>query len=283
MAIPYTFKAGEIARAEHINSNFAHIMSLLGSLSSTGKLVPPGEIAMGPRKAAILSAAHDSTDSRSFYQISWNADWEIITGAWQFKRVINSKPAAAMRIGGFLGFEVRGTAAITGNLNSQLTQRLRLWWTTSNTYLSLAEGTRITNYMSATETPERERLTFTLLSTPKVIYNSVKLNKGTTTISAFNWVPRHARAIEVRVGVVTDVGSNVFLYAYQARDPRQINKLFGVTCVGHSFVASGKRYGYHAATTGMVPLGRGSHNGRFMLERTNTFTRVYLSIIGFYT
>lgn len=277
-----TFKPGEVARSEDVNANFNHVLSLLGTLSTTGRISPPGELAMGPRQNVLLTNRHDTSNtSNRFFQIGWNVNWTNVAGkGYQRSRFLANQPATAIKIGANT-FEILSTSKTTGNLHSQMPIRLRFWTNDTTSFLFLEEGTRITDRNAVPANAERERLTTVLFNTPKAIYNKIRVAKGNTVFNAYNYgVPRHAKAIFVRAHVTASWASGAGLIIYQTGGPMKEKGM-----VAHATWSShgGNRLGMRTGASGIVPLGLGANAGRFTVERTEVFEEAIVHIIGYLT
>lgn len=277
-----TMRPGEVARSEDINANFDHVMSLLGILSTTGRINPPGEIAMGPRGNVLLTNKHDTSDTvNRFFQIGWNVNWKEVTGqGWIRSRFLENQPATAMKIGAN-SFEILSTSRTTGNLHSQLQLRFRLWTNDEQSFMFLEEGTRIVNKNAAPADGESERLTTVLFNNPRAIYNTIAVAKGSTVYNAYDYgVPRHAKAIYVRAHVTATWASGAGLIVYQTGGPMKEKGM-----VAHATWSShgGSRLGMRTGASGIVPLGIDANAGRFTVERTEAFEEARVHILGYLT
>lgn len=278
MPLPHRFVSGEIARSRQVNDNFNYIMDMLGQLSTTGRLTPPGEFVIGPRKMAILTGNHDTgAAANRFFQIGWNADWNPRGGAYHFDRVV-SGPSNAIRIGA-RGLEVLMTDYVSGNLGSQMNTIFRTFIWNRRKYVYIPADSHITRINEAPKSLEDHRLTTVIFNTPKPVYNSTRVSKGVTTINAYNYgVPKDAKAIWIRAHVTADNYSGAGMLIYQDNANNRINKVKGM--VAHATI-TGTGLGMRTGSFGYVPLGEGSHAGRVRIERTASFYVAVVHIVGY--
>lgn len=285
MSVPYKFRSGEVARAQEINANFQYISTLLGTLSSSGKLSPPGELVLGPRGTAMFTNRQDTgADGNRYLQIGWNTDW-IDSGSkgFLFERILINNPATALRIGAD-GVTVRSTSKTTGNLNSQMVVRFKLWTVDTASYIYLEDGLRFTSQNRVPQNLEEERLTYVILNRPRPIYNKVSVKQGSSTATAYDYgIPKHARAIEVRAHVTATWVSGAGLLIYQRASPGGTIKEKGMVAHATWTSHAGTRWGMRTGASGIVPLGEGPYAGQFVIERTASFEEAIVHIVGYYT
>src|SRR5690606_23990588 len=278
MPLPHRFISGEIARSRQVNDNFNYIMDMLGQLSTTGRLEPPGAFVIGPRKMAILTGNHDTgAAANRFFQIGWNADWNLRSGAYHFDRVV-SGPSTAMRIGA-RGLEVLMTDDVSGNLGSQMRTIFRTFIWAKRKYVHIPADSHITLVNEAPTKLEHYRLTTVMFDAPKALYNSTRASKGVTTYNAYNYgVPKDAKGIWIRAHVTADNASGAGMLVYQDNANNKINKVKGM--VAHATI-TGTGLGMRTGSFGFVPLGEGSYAGRFRIERTSSFYLAVVHIVGY--
>lgn len=279
------FTPGTIARAQDVNKNFDFIYTMLGQYSTTGRLTPPGEIQMGARGNVLLSGAHDKGASGDrYFQISWNADWNFYTGKGHiFERFKDKEPATAVRIGA-QGFVIRSTPETTGNLNSQMIVRLRAWRDKSQSWLYLEEGTRIVNWNEPSPSSEKERWTLTWFERPRPMWHywvEYRSNKYTYA-AASQGVPKHARAILVRVELKPGRGRQAALLLYQANEPKHEIREKGLRLDTTRMTVGGVEYEIKASGQGVVPLGTGKYAGKFTIQ-ADGHAWFLVHVLGYYT
>jgi hypothetical protein len=264
-------------------ANFNYILSLLGTLSTTGKLEPPGEIFLGPRRNTHLSAAHDTTsadydDNNDFYHIGWNAEYYntlLVDGQgrpiYKYRRFSQTEAATALRIG-HKGFEVWTTHHDTGgNLDAQMKRVLHVRELNDEKgFIAIPTRMHFQTNSTASPTLQDYRLTFVPFDSPQVVYGNASMGTGVTMKQAkdFN-VPDTAQGIQVAANCRS--GGTSWLKVLQHRENR--HERFGLVVGGQG----------GGGAEGFVPLGRGSYDGKFVVEREGAMTSVSVYIKGYWT
>lgn len=283
MALPHILIPGEVARASDVNDNFAYIMSILGPLSTPGRVATTTEFLMGARKNVLLTATMDTgvADSAGvthrYYQIGWNADFNLVSGAWKFARFVN-RGAGALRIGeGELTF--LGTTEDTANLNSSMKTLSRLRAASTGYYWYVPNIVGFTNTDAVPTTVQEHNLTLTRFNTPVTIYDGDQLNKAVVMKDARDFgVPSQAVAIDITCEIDSASSTTAtrlrFLQARTDSGNGAPSKRYGFT------VTAGQQgFGSGAGT---VNLGTGAYAHRFTVERTANFDHVYAYVTGYW-
>lgn len=262
--IPHVFLPNEQAEANKVNENFTYILSLLGELSTPERVQTLTEYLMGFRQNTLLTGTHDTGASGfKFFQIGYNADWNFTGGEWKFSRFISNEEASALRLGaGF--FEIHLTSATKGSLNSQLNKVLSIKAAqTGDDYVFLSRGFNIKGVETSSETLDNYRTTQTFFANPKTIYNAQSLQKGITVFKASDYsVPSQAVTVILSTDLVTTDGH---FRCYQERSDRHW------------------KYGFVSRDggQGIVPLGSGTHAGKFVVERTGSISEGSIYVVGY--
>lgn len=267
MAIPIVFIPNEQARANDLNANFAYILSIIGELSTPGRVHTTTEFLMGFRQNTLQTGTHDTgvDPNYNFFQIGYNADWNY-SSTWKFTRFINNLGASAIRLGEG-SFEVMTTSATTGSLDAQLRTVFKIKATTgtpNSDYIYIPKGWSMQIVDGIAGGIEDYRLTRVFLDTPKAIYENQALNTGIDVIEASIYdIPTFAKAIEITTDVISTSGALKF---YQDRAVRHWK---------YGFVS-------RSGGSGVVQLGEGSHAGKFVIERSGPISSASAYITSYF-
>lgn len=270
MSLPHEFIPGEVARSADVNENFAYLISILGELTTPDRVRTSTEFQMGSRQNVLLTATHDTgSAANAFFQIGWNADWNLSNGKWQFTRFNNGEAATAVRIGKD-GFSIYTTADTSGDLNGPLRNpafTVRRTATTNHIYIPV--DTNITISDGSSMSTGEYRLTFVPFSSPKTI-NEGAWGSGTTHFDAKNFgVPSSAIAIQITCEATSSGGSARCRFMQRRTSP---SVKYGFSVAANT-IGSGQ---------GMVLLGNGSNAIDFTVERTASFSSVNAYITGYW-
>jgi hypothetical protein len=272
MPLPNEFLPGEVARSSEVNEIFAYIMSLLGQLTTPDRIRTTTEFQMGARQNVLMTGTHDSgAASRKFFQIGWNADWNLVNGSWKFVRFINGEPATAIRLGD-TGFSVYTTQDTSGDLQGPLsTPAFAVRRTATSKHVYIPDDTNITRVDSGTMTLGEFRLTYVPFLSPKTLREGA-WGSGSETKDAKNFgVPTSAKAISISCEV-TAGSSNARIRFMQRRSSPSFKYGFSVSAPANS-IGSG---------SGIVILGTDSYAIDFTIERTASFNNVNAYITGYW-
>jgi hypothetical protein len=285
MPIPHEFIPGEVARAAEVNDNFAYIMSILGPLSTPGRVETTTEFLMGARKNVLFTGTHDTgADENAFFQIGYNADWNYsaATNSWKFQRFINqgtdpnkNTAASALRLGaGSMGFW--GTSSQSGNLNSSMVPVFKIQLSNSSLvddYIYIPKSIHLQNVDEVADQLNDYRLTYVPLETPGVIYDGVPLSKSSVAKKATDYgASRYAKAIQITCAVTADTTEDAQIKFFQMRSSPSLRYGFQVSA------NAGKR----ASGQGIVHLGVGGYEGQFYISRDAAFDAVFAYVIGYW-
>lgn len=278
MTVPYIFYPQQKARSHEINRNFQQIMQILGTVVSEDRLTTPREFLMGKRENAILSSSHDTGNpGYKYFQISWNADWARDPGnpsQWLFSRIVSGENATAIRVGEE-GFEVVGTSSVAGELSSQMKTMFKVQATTGEDRVVIGENWHIQRYDGLARDIQDYRLTYTIMTQPISIYEGVSLTDGERVFDARSLgIPKAAKAIQLSGFSRGQPGTGtMIMLCYQERSPRNKKWGFGMAC-GDGGWAMGQ---------GVVPLGEGAYEGKFVVKTyEGHFAEANLFIVGYY-
>lgn len=283
MTLPYSFISGEVARSSQVNANFNYIMDILGQLSTPGSIAALGEFKLGPRMLALFSAAQDTgPDELAFFQLAWNVNFHKVGDTWRFDRRVSNKAASSFRVG-VHGFQFITTSRTSGDLNNQMATILHLVATTGEDRMYLKDDVHIQNFDGTARSTQDYRLTTVLLDVPIPIYKNKWLGKGTTIFNAYNMgIPSHAKAIMIYMHVTAAYYSGAGMHAYQRREGGGDANDYFRGFVTHASI-TGSGMGMRAGSQGVVPLGRGSVRGDFVIHRTSAFELTNVYIMGYLT
>lgn len=286
MALPHEFIPGEVARAAEVNDNFAYIMSILGPLSTPGRVETTTEFLMGARKNVLFTGSHDTgvSDSNAFFQLGYNADWNYSasSGTWKFQRFITqttnpnkNTAASALRLGGgSMGFW--GTSSQAGNLNAQMVPVFHIQLSNSanvDDFIYVPKSIHFQNVDEAADSLSDYRLTYVPLAAPGVIYDGIPLSQSTVAKKATDYgVSRYAKAIQITVLATADVTEDAQIKFYQMRSDPSLRYGFAISA------NAGKR----ASGQGIVHLGVGGYEGQFYISRDAAFDSVSAYVIGYW-
>lgn len=268
MAIPHIFVPGDVASATEVNENFQFVMSLLGELSTPGRIKTLSEFQLGLRSNTLFTGTHDDglSGSNRFFQLGYNADWNFSGGTWKFVRFDSGWGATALRLG-IDGFEIYATDNATGSLNARMHNifSARADETTGD-YVYLPKSTDIRHVDRATTGIQDYRLTKIFLTTPRTIFENQALNTGTVVYTATDYgVPTEAKAVCLTTDVVSSSGYLKMYAEMSSSADRHV------------------KYGFVSRNGGAgdVQLGQGSKAGKFVIERTGSITSASVYVTGY--
>lgn len=269
--IPNIFEPGQVAASSDVNENFQAVEDTVGSDSSPTRLKPPGDIVLGPRANAQISAEADTAPNSGtrYIQIGWNVDL-YNSGGWKTRRFNNGEPGVAIRVGAS-GFEVWSTSRTSGNLNNQLERLFQVRSDADNDYVFVRPS--LTRVASPPDEIEDYRLTLVLFNDPKVVYENTTIYAGTKTRQSTDFgVPARAHAVLLSFEgkAASDDATITFMQARTGRSQR------------HGFVvaAGGNDPG---GGQGIVALGiSGDFNGKFVENRSAQWNSASLYIQGYF-
>lgn len=282
MAIPHEFISGDVARAAEVNDNFAYIMSILGPLSTPGRVETTTEFLMGARKNVLFTGTHDTgVVGREYFQIGYNADYNYSesSASWKFQRFIqkssnptNNTAASVLRLGPGL-VEILGTSSQEGNLNAELNTVFKIQLTSGDDYIFIPKSISMQIVDETADSVGDYRLTYVPLATPGVIYDGIPLNQAATAKKATDYgVSRYAKAIQITCHVLADQAADAQIKFYQMRTSPSARYGFIVTAM------AGKR----GSGQGIVHLGTDGYAGEFYVERDANFDSVSAYVMGYW-
>lgn len=268
MGLPHIFQPGEVANAQDVNENFEFLMSIIGELSTPSRQTTLSEFLLGLRSNTLLTGTQDDgvSSANRFFQIGYNADWNLSGGAWKFLRFDTGWGATALRLGpGSLS--VFATDDTGGSLNARMHKIFGLTADAGEgDYMYLPKETAVQHVDRVSTGIQDFRLTKVFLTTPRTIFENQALNASTVVYTATDYgVDIHAKAICVTTDVVSTSGY-LKLYAEQA-----------VSSDRHV------KYGFVSRNGGAgdVQLGQGSKAGKFVIERTGAITSASVYVTGY--
>jgi hypothetical protein len=269
--IPNVFEAGQVAASSEVNENFQAVADAVGNDSTASRLNLPGDIVFGERDNAQISGLSDnaSKSSRSFMQISWNAEQYGWGSAAKYRRFHDGEPAVQVRLG-YNGFEVWTTSRTSGDLNSQLGRVFQIKATPGEDYCFIGFG--ITRKGEVPASIEDYRLTLVHFNTPKTIYENTTIYAGAKTRKATDYgVPANAKALLLSFeGNAPSSRGSILLT--QARSSRSQKYGFLVRSPANE----------PNAGQGVVPLGEtGDYAGCFVEDRGSQWNSASLYIQGY--
>lgn len=275
MPLPHSFIPGEIARSAEVNENFAYIMSILGQLSTPGRVKTATEFQMGARANVLFTGTHDSgAAANKFFQIGYNADFNLISTVWKFVRFINNEGASAIRLGPSK-VEFWLTSKTTGDLNAQMAPFFKAVATETNPnadYIYVPISWSFQRYDGEARNIGDYRTMYTFLNTPATIYDGGSVKQATSHFDATDFgVPTHAKAVALSVEGTT--GSSVARARFYMRRTSPSGR-YGFTMAANA-AARGNAWG-------VVPLGIDSYAHQFTIERTAPFTSLTVYLVGYY-
>lgn len=275
MPLPHQFLPGEIARSSEVNDNFAYIQSILGPLSTPGRVKTTTEFVMGARQNALLTGTADTGSSdangvmHEYFQLGWNADFNLSGGVWRFARFTTNRGASALRLGEG-DMKLLATNERSGNLHSSMRILMHIKDTEDGGFFYLPSNVSITRVDSEGDSHNDYRLTFVLFDSAQEIYGGGPLKKGDVTKDAFDFgVHISAKAITISCNFVADTSGEARI-RFLAKNSNQR---------GFTVTAGASRYG---SGQGIVPLGTGTNNGKFDVSRTAAFDSVTAHILGYW-
>lgn len=275
MGLPHTFIAGDVAASQEVNDNFNYLMNIIGQLSTEGRIQPLGELLVGARSNTLLTGAQDTGNlSREYYQIGWNADFNLVDTTWKFSRFISNRAATAIRIGS-KGFEILGTSETSGDLDSQMSTMfaVRANKTSVNLdYYYMGQNWPIQSYDDVARDKEDFRTLYTPLETPYSIYHNASLSATTRVFRASDFgIPTNAQAIALSVEFKAG-GSRANIRFMRERDGRRESEGFVVH-------APANEYG---SGWGVVNLGTGGYARKFAVKISASISEVDIAVQGYY-
>jgi hypothetical protein len=276
MPLPHQFVSGEIARSAEVNANFAYIMSILGNTSTPTRTNTATEFQVGARANTLLTGKHDTGSvANEFFQMGWNADWNLVSGKWKFARFLSNKAASAIRLGPGM-FGVWLTSGTTGDLNAQMRPVFKIQATDANPntdYIYVPTTWSFQTYDGEARDIGDYRLNFQFLPNVSTIYSGAAGSAAAATAikQATNFgIPYHAKAIAITSEITGGTSAGRVRF-YQKRSEQSIPYGFTVSAAANQ----------PASGFGFVRLGTGSYKGEFVIERTAQLAFLSAYIVGY--
>lgn len=276
----HSFLPGDVARSAEVNDNFAYIMSILGPLSSPSRVKTTTEFVMGARQNFLMTGTADtgSVDAsgklNDFFQLGWNADFNLSAGTWKLGRFISGKGASMIRLGdGEINF--MGTSKTTGSLHADVETWMSIFDGGSDGFVYLKPEFSFLNRNENATKLDHYRLLYTPISSPGVIYDGASHEKGTIIKNSTNYgVSKHARIIVITCNIIADSSSGPCRVRFrQTQESNAVKYGFTVT-------AGQARYG---SGFGFVPLGLGINDGKFTVEFVNAVDSISAYVVGYFS
>ncbi len=279
MGLPHSFLPGEVARSADVNDNFAYIMSILGTLSTPGRIRTPSEFRMGARSNVLLTGTPDtgtndaSGKRHEFFQIGWNADYNLISGSWKLGRFLTGQGASLIRLGdGQMWF--MGTDDTAGSLEGAVTTWMHIKEQGLSSYVYLPSNFSFQETNATANSLDDYRLMYTPLSTPGAIYDGAAHNAGTIIKNAKNYgVNGHAKVIAITCTIIADASSGPARVRFR-QTRTSTNPKYGFT------VTAGQ--GRYGSGFGFVPLGEGTDDNKFTVDFVNKMDSISAFIVGYF-
>ena len=274
----HSFIPGDVAKSAEVNDNFAYIMSILGPLSSPSRVKTTTEYVMGARQNFLMTGTADtgsadaSGDTNEFFQMGWNADYNLSGGTWKLAKFLSTKGASLIRFGnGQITF--LGTDNTTGSLEASATTWMRMKEEGSGGFIYVPHTFSFQGKNSTAGSLNDYRLMYTPISSPGVVYDGSSHEIGTIVKTATNYgVSKYAKAIAISCIIVADSSSGPCRVRFrQTRSSTSAKYGFTVT-------AGQGRYG---SGYGIVPLGEGTDDGKFTVEFVNAVDSISAYVVGY--
>jgi hypothetical protein len=268
--IPFTFVAGQQAKADEVNANFDAVADALGDIDADNFPIHRA-LVLGPRQDIQIQAqADDGNSSRRFLHIGWNAEYYKSGSTWKYRRYLSSNPATAFQIGP-AGFAVKATSATSGSLDSQLDTKmaLRIKSGANNDYLYV--GPPIQRYDRTALSIQDYRTGYVFLDDPVILYGGSALSATKHVYKATDYgIPDRAKGIAISAEVQAGSDDAVIRFV-QERSERNRKWGFSVRAMANHW----------ATGWGFVPLGEGGYDDKFVVIRDAAFAAAYVYIVGF--
>lgn len=274
----HSFIPGDVARSADVNDNFSYIMSILGTLSTPGRVQTTTEFLMGARSNVLFTGTFDtgnpdaSGTTREYFQIGYNVDYNNVGGTWKMSRFVSNNGASAIRLGdGEIVF--LATHETSESLSSALNTMMRIKRQENDTFIYIPRSVSITHNNETPTTMQDYRLTYVPLDSAEALYGGGEFNKGNAVKDATDFgVSPNAKMIAINCNFTADssAATQIFFYRNEANKNRRYG--FGISA-GQGRVGSG---------FGIVPLGTGSYEGEFFVERTANFEKLFAYVVGYY-
>lgn len=274
-----TFVPGDVARSAEVNENFAYILSMLGQLSTPGRVKTTTEFLLGSRQNVLFTGTHDtgSADAsgtiREYFQLGYNVDYNLVSGSWRAQRFISNNGASALRLGdGEVSF--LATNETTESLTSALQTVFRIKEQDSDAYIYVPRRISFVHNNATPDSVGDYRLTYIPIDNPVAIYGGGGFNKAKVVKKASDFaVPSTAKMIAITCKAVASNSTDraqIYFFRNQANPSMQ-----------HGFVVSmGQDRG--GSGFGFVPLGTGAYEGEFYIERTHNFASITAYVSGYF-
>jgi len=274
MGVPFKFHPAEQAKSSEINANFNYIMNILGDTSTTDRLTTTAELRLGYQGNMLMSGENDKSNSptsRKFFQLGWNADWNLVSGKWTLARFIEGEPATVMRMG-YYGFDFMTTSTTGGNLSGQLEPVVAIRATTGEDYVYIKNSFHIQNNDRTAVNLQDYRLTYVPLDPPAAIYNGVALSTQDTSRDV-RTLGVSSNAKMVKISIEAQAGPQD-AYIRFVKNQSTVDRSSGFT-----MHAQANKWN---SMIGDVRFGTGANAYEIKIVRVNTFTTAFAYILGYY-